>query len=188
MSCNCQNNNCNNSCGCREVITKRGEKGDRGDVGPPGPTGPAGLNSYVEVVNPIDLGVADPNWIGSYDWFIPTAYETITYTNTSGATKDFIVHVGYNSGTNAVAAGEYGKSEVDCGIFLSTDLVNPLYEVAAKVQINDGGVSTLYQVNQVNSFFKKVTLLNGESVKVQFRCKDVGVGHLREAQLFVREL
>jgi len=188
MSCNCKNNNCNNSCGCREVITKRGEKGEQGVVGPPGPTGPAGINAYEEIVNPIDLGVADPNWVGPLDWFIPQAYETISFTNTSGTTKDFIVHVGYGSGTNAIAPGEYGKSDVDCGIFLSTDLVNPLYDIAAKVQINDGDSPTLYQVNQNPSFFKKVTLLDGQGVAVQFRCKDVAVGHLRKAQLFVREL
>jgi hypothetical protein len=146
------------------------------------------INSYIEVLTAIDLGVADPNWNGDNSWFIPTAYSTLTYTNNSGLEKTFFIQVNYLNGKNDIAVGAYGLSDVDSGLFLNTDLLNPIYDVSSKVQINDGGVPTLYLINQNNTYFKKVTLLDGEGVTVQFKTKSIGTGHLQKAQMFVKEL
>lgn len=149
---------------------------------------PTFLNQYIEVLTPIELGVADPNWAGDSTWFIPTAYTSLTYTNNSGSTKDFLVDIRYSSGTSDIGAGEYGKSWVYSGLFLNTDLVNPIYDVEAKIQINEGSAAAVYAIGQHNSYMKKVTLANGEGVTVQFKTKGIGDGYLRKAQMFVKEL
>jgi len=146
------------------------------------------INSYIEVLTAIDLGVGDANWNGDNSWFIPTAYSTLTYTNNSGIQKSFFIQVNYSNGKNDIAVGTYGLSDVDSGLFLNSDLLNPIYDVSSKIKINDGGVPTLYQINQNNTYFKKVTLSDGEGVTVQFKTKSIGTGHLQKAQMFVKEL
>jgi hypothetical protein len=55
------------------------------------------LNAYEEAISSLDI-TTDPGFI-DLTYFMPVAYSGLTYTNTSGVTKDFIVHVSYNTET-----------------------------------------------------------------------------------------
>jgi hypothetical protein len=55
------------------------------------------LYAYEEAISSLDI-TTDPGFV-DLTYFMPVAYSGLTYTNTSGVTKDFIVHVSYNTET-----------------------------------------------------------------------------------------
>jgi hypothetical protein len=131
-----------NSCGCNGKATLVPVIGTPGPPGPIGPEGPPGvgstlLNSYIDSTASIVMGSElDSNWLGDSIWYQPTGFDNLVYTNTSGVSKEFLVTANYSSGTNSTVIGTYGRSDVDCGIFRATDLVNPLYDVDGAIQIS----------------------------------------------------
>lgn len=174
--------------------------GPAGPIGPEGPPGPVGtlLNSYIDSTASIVMGSElDSNWLGDGIWYQPTGFDNLVYTNTSGVSKEFLVTVNYSNGTSSPAVGTYGRSDVDCGIFRATDLVNPLYDVDGAIQIsfvdpNPPGTvlnPNVYNIKQNSNLFYKLTLAAGEAVHIQFKTKGGDDdGFLEKSQMFVQEL
>tara|TARA_R110002153_G_scaffold60505_2_gene163940 strand:- start:852 stop:1424 length:573 start_codon:yes stop_codon:yes gene_type:complete len=177
--------------------------GPAGPIGPIGPIGPEGpgstlLNSYIDSTASIILGSElDTNWVGDDTWYQPTGFDNLRYTNTSGVSKEFLITVNYSNGTSSITAATYGRSDVDCGIFRATDLVNSLYDVDGAIQISflstDDPPTALqanvYNIKQNSNLFYKVTLTAGEAIHIQFKAKSGNdVGFLEKSQMFVQEL
>lgn len=173
------------------------------------------LNYYAEATTPIQLS-SDPGYVDS-TYFQPTGYTGLSYTNTSGVSKDFFVRVSYDSDFFVTAPNEAEiRNVVDGGLFKNG--VVQLYSSAGETRlvgsmVDSGGnpvnltsAETLQTVPSTNdtefqfltarlprnvSFFKKVTLANGESVELKFRSKGTPpslVGYLLQAQFYIEEI
>jgi hypothetical protein len=173
------------------------------------------LNYYAEALTPIQLS-SDPGYVDS-TYFQPTGYTGLSYTNTSGVSKDFFVRVSYDSDFFVTAPNEAEiRNIVDGGLFKNG--VVQLYSSAGETRlvgsmVDSGGnpvnltsAETLQTVPSTNdtefqfltarlprnvSFFKKVTLANGESVELKFRSKGTPpslVGYLLQAQFYIEEI
>jgi DNA-binding protein len=68
------------------------------------------LYAYQEAISSIDL-TTDPGFV-DMTYFMPVAYSALTYTNTSGATKDFIVRVSYDTLAQYDATGTFAQSSI----------------------------------------------------------------------------
>jgi len=211
--CNDGCNDCKKSCN-RVVIDKRGLIGPQGPPGIPGERGYPGANgtngqdgaSYVNKVNSYteneeDIEVKDMASPDVYG-FPGTTYNLLTYTNNTGATKPFIVHVSYdkfpeftnenkgfnwvdgaiitnNGGGDVVVKENTDKMNLTVNIF---DGVNSIDVVdigvsTEKVQTTPGGNNVEARFLDVDvpmnvSFFAKVFLDDGESVSLKFKTKD----------------
>lgn len=207
------------TCCCVKRITavgKKGAPGDPGVQGPPGPAPTAKLNFYEEVISTVNVkDMASPNVYG-----FPAGYNTLTYTNTSGASKDFIVQVSYDHSCPTDSNIADPENWVDGAIVKTVSAVDTVqYENTDKINIQislfDGplvgdtvNISSIAPNNVVTgagnnvetrfinyiapknvAFFKKVTLLNNESVSLKFKTKDGATNsQLLRAQIFVQEL
>jgi len=204
-------------CCCEKRITVIGKQGEPGAsvAGPPGPVATK-LNFYEEVISSVDVkDMASPNVYG-----FPTGYNILTYTNTSGSTKDFIVHAAYDhkaetnsnvqqvenwvdgaivktvSAVDTVMWGNVDRIDVEGSLFdgpLAGDAINiatpaPNNVVTAAANPVEFRFITYEHAKNV-AMFKKVTLLNGESVSLKFKTKDGATpSRLLRAQIFVQEL
>jgi hypothetical protein len=155
-------------------------------------------------------------------YHFPTGYNTLTYTNTTGTSKTFTVHVSYIGvvGFNDIVNSASFSNQLDGAIIITAFAVDAIaYEsVGARVSVSgslfDGPnltdtvdflstetVVTTPGTNAVEfrfidgnatrhvSFFKLLTLNNGESVSLKFRSPDgVSNGYLTQAQILVQEL
>jgi len=136
----CNNSNCNNSCGCREVITKRGEKGEQGVVGPPGAQGVPGADGIQgpQGIQGIQGIQGDPGpdftWSGSV---VPAVY-----------------------GGVAGAGAVLGSANVDYAISGKTMIVN--YRVLATLTGNIG--DTIDLTLDLDSILPTNIALNGYSM------------------------
>jgi hypothetical protein len=205
-------------CCCEKRISVLGKKGDPGSIGPIGPTPvvAAKLNFYEEKISAVNVkDMASPNIYG-----FPTGYNTLTYTNTSGVSKDFIVHAAYDhkaeinsnnqkienwvdgaivktvSAVDTVEYGNVDRIDVEASLFDGL-LVGDAINIATPAPNN---VTTAapnpvefrfitYEHAKNVAMFKKVTLLNGESVSLKFKTKDnTTPSQLLRAQIFVQEL
>lgn len=171
-------------------------------------------NFYVEAISDIKLS-SDPAFT-NMTYFQPTGYTTLTYTNTSGAEKDYIVNVSYESNTpDFVLAEDVIFNHVDGAIVKTVSAVDTVqYESIGETNIlpalyDSLGVEiNLTSTDQVLTdatnpvvvrikegtlprnvaFFKKVTLKNNESVSLKFRCRSGEDSLLQKAQMFVNEI
>jgi hypothetical protein len=237
----CKDKNCNCKTCERVVITKQGERGpegvpgiqgprgfqgeqgpvgpqgEQGPVGPVGPPSPAKINFYEE--NDEDVQVKDmvsPNVYG----FPGVSYSDLTYTNSSGETKTFIVHVSYDRfpeftneekifnwvdgaiiKTTTAPADIIERQNIDVytlssylfdgpGVIDVVDIGTSIEKVQTIPSSNDVESRFLDGDTPINvSFFKKVTLLDGESVSLKFKTKDNATdSRLIRAQFFGNEL
>ena len=173
-------------------------------------------NFYEEFIGDVQVNTGLPN---PAVYHFPTGYEILTYTNTSGVSKDYIVNVSYDVSMNASNTedpshwvdGAIVKTvgAVDSVLYESlgsTDMLVALYDgptVGDIINIDSipDTVNTTPGNNPVEvrfgnilkprniSFFKKVTLADGETVSLKFKTKDVSSESLlRKAQIFVNEL
>jgi hypothetical protein len=172
------------------------------------------INYYAEATTALQLS-SDPGYV-DLTYFVPAAYAGLTYTNTSGVTKDYFVRVSYDTNLQNIASNSSDLSnQVDGALFKNG--VTSLYQSAGSFFLSahlfDGPLSgdvidigTAEQVltapssNPVEfrflntnfprnvSFFKKVTLNNGESVDLRFRSKGLNAGYLLQAQFYVEEI
>lgn len=179
---------------------------------------PAPINYYSEAISPIQLS-SDIGYV-SNTYFQPVPYNSLAYTNTSGATKDFLVRVSYDS-TNyniPVQNSNVFKNHVDGALFKNgitllyesagvTTLEGSLYDGPLVTDVvNIGTAETVQTVPGANdvefrfnlplfprnvSFFKKVSLANGETVELKFKSfGPVGNtdGYLLQAQFYIEEI
>lgn len=175
------------------------------------------LYSYQEAISTIDL-VTDPNFV-DLTYFMPVAYAALTYTNTSGSTKDFLVRVSYDTLSKYDLAGAFFQPSMGNWVdgAITKNNAAPIYETAGVTHIgtylvdsvtntivNEGTVEKVVTTPSGNavttsvgaaailprnvSFFKMVSLANGESVQLKFRAKAGNKATLLQAQLFVEEI
>ncbi len=135
-----------------------------------------------------DLG-GDANFVSS-TYFTPAEaeYAALSFTNTSGGPKTYIVTGYYGFGKNDTGAGNYGGAEVSMAIMKKVGAVHTLQsEVNGAYQINDGDAHTLYLINASGSDIAEITLNNTEQAVLQFKTKSAGSGYLTSSRLHVRE-
>lgn len=173
-------------------------------------------NFYAEAI--ADVNLSDDPAFSNLVYFQPTGYTTLTYTNTSGAAKDYIVHASYDTNLPDISIAESAiKNHVDGALIKTVSAVDTvLYESIGESNIvlslydslaNEIGTGSLAP-NQVLttagnpvgvlikegtfprnvSFFKKVTLNNNESVSLKFRCRNSEQSLIQKAQIFVNEI
>jgi hypothetical protein len=172
---------------------------------------------YAETTTPVNIAT---NPVPSaWDFGPDVSYEDLEYTNTTGATKNFIVRVSFDTYTvaqenrqaieNIVDGGiiktvggvdtvqYFSKSDIDISgyifdgpnvgdivVRISTPPDNLLAENTNPVEFRFSNAT----YNHNSSFFKYVTLQDGESVSLKFRAKDASSpGWVRKAQIIVEE-
>ena len=179
------------------------------------------INFYQEAIGNVNVlldPVADPTI-----YHFPVGYNALTYTNTSGVTKTFVVHASYESsnptGTSIFNSDEY-YSLLDGGIVTTAFAVDTVaYESsAARTRVsgslfNGAGSTDIVNIGSTEqvltspgsdpvefrflyldgakhvSFFKIITLANGESVSLKFKTAVAGVNaYISQAQILVQEL
>lgn len=152
-------------------------------------------------------------------YFQPNTYTTLGFTNTSGSTKDFLVRVSYDTNAQSLTANLPSiGNEVDGALIKNGNVLSPEYQSLGNTLISgflfDGPTGTdvvdfssAEQVltspssNPVEfrffnggiprnvSFFKKITLNNGEIIQLMFRSKGATPnGYLLQAQFYIEEI
>jgi len=178
---------------------------------------PAKVYYYDAVTSTIDLTV-QPGFV-SMTYFIPPAYAGLAYTNTTGATKDFLVRVSYDTKSEFDTVSGYPQPTisnwVDGAITKngSTVLYESLGYSRFGVALIDSTTNTVINsvttetvvttpsghavdvsiedfsiVPRNTSFFTVVSLLNGESVQLQFKGRSGDTATLLQAQFFIEEI
>jgi len=173
------------------------------------------INFYAEALTPVNI-VADPGF-ADLVYFQPTGYTGLTYTNASGVTKDFIVHVSYQTESSFTSSPPIGglTNWVDGAIVKNLAIVQ--YENLSRPSIAfsmfdtvTNSVVTSITAETVNTspgtnpidltasdnsalretvnFFNKINLNAAESVSLFFRSRVGSTGNLLKAQIFVQEL
>ena len=163
-------------------------------------------NFYEENIETVSVStMASPSTWG----FPGTNYNTLTYTNTSGTAKDYLVQVSYDYGESEGNQSNY-SSGVDGAIIKTVSAVDSVEyyhdgEVNFVGNLYDGPLSgDVYNIALGDpiefrfgvakfihniSFFKKITLNDNETISLKFRTKDIATtSTLRKAQLFLNEL
>ena len=152
-------------------------------------------------------------------YFQPNSYTTLGYTNTSGSTKDFLVRVSYDTNALSLTANlPIIGNEVDGALIKNGNVLLPEYQSLGNTLVSgflfDGATGTdivdFTSVEKVLtspsgnpvefrffnggmprnvSFFKKITLNNGEIIQLMFRSKGATPnGYLLQAQFFIEEI
>jgi len=152
-------------------------------------------------------------------YFQPNSYTTLGFTNTSGATKDFFIRVSYDTNVQLLSQNSVSIiNEVDGALILNGNVLSPLYQSLGNTNVsgslfdgplasdvvNIGTTETVVTTPGILpvefrflngglprnvSFFKKVTLNNGEIVQLMFRSKGGSpTGYLLQAQFYVEEI
>ena len=169
------------------------------------------------VVNVTTDPVADPTI-----YHFPVGYNALTYTNTSGATKTFVVHVSYIALINmfslvdsnvfynaldgaivttsfAIDTVEYessaGRTQVTASLYdgpTNADIVNIGTAEQVLTSPSSNPVEFRFSLADIPkhiSFFKPITLNNGESVSLKFRTSNPAQNaYISQAQILVQEL
>jgi hypothetical protein len=178
------------------------------------------LNFYQEANGLVNVTI-DPV-PDSTIYHFPVGYNALTYTNTSGVSKNFVVHASYDGtiGLTSLVNTASIENALDGAIVTTSFAVDTVqYEsVAARVNLTGhifdgattgdivniasveqvlttpGGLPTEFRFLNVDgnrnvSFFKIITLANGESVSLKFRTANAAQNaFLIKAQLLVTEL
>lgn len=170
------------------------------------------VNEYNEASLITDLG-QDASF-QPLTYFVPSGYESLSFTNSSGVEKDYIVHANYDYSSIRLDTDSVPICWIEAALF--TIKGGPIetneWEHKGLNSINfelydgltqDDGVylppagSGVYEVRAINSLMiyngnlmKKITLLDGESIEMRFKTKsaDAGIQNLNKAQMFVQEL
>jgi len=173
------------------------------------------INFYNEVIASLNLP-SDPGFIDLV-YFSPSGYNVLTYTNTSGVSKDFMITVSADMQfyLNSGGPDAYISSWMDTGLILSPgvllyesrwrpNLDYKLWDTVTNLPIDGTTGETVVTTPGLNpvttgiadktlwpnnvSFFKKVTLTAGQTITVMFKGTTGVPGNLLKAQLFVQEL
>lgn len=146
-------------------------------------TGPSGVTvaTYADHTAGIALSSADARWAGADTYYQPTGYTSLVYTNTSGVSQTALIDVNFTSGDTTLP---YGSSDVTCGIFLTSNLVTPLYSVNNDIVYNAGASSV--NISQTSNLFYRKGIDPGDGITIQFKTKSSGDGYLQQAQLLIQ--
>lgn len=216
MSCKCNCKcNCTSQKGERGL---QGVPGEQGIPGPEGPAGGGivnKINSYAENIESVDLGLLP----GPYDiyMFPSVGYQTLSYTNTTGADLVVFAQATWDAQSVNVVGSNEVQIWVDGAIIRTTvgvdtieyqhqgpfAIIGTLFDsdgsavsqtTTEKVVTTSGGFFVEYRattslIPENISIFKKLTLVDGETVSLKFRTKNAGAGMiLEQAQFFVQQL
>lgn len=164
-------------------------------------------NYYFGYSNDVDI-TSDPSFV-DFTYFQPLGYTGLSFTNTSGSSKDYIVHMSYSYKTDitsgqikpwldaalvSVKAGpiENVEWEQEGDINIQPQLYDGATPADVANLVNGDPYEVRYESNNKlklsHTFMTKVTLLNGESIEGRFRGKSGSSGILVKAQMFVQEL
>jgi hypothetical protein len=93
------------------------------------------LYYYDESIVPINL-VSDPAFV-DLTYFMPTGYTGLTYTNTSGVTKDFLVKVSYDTVSKYDVTGSFAQPAIGNWVdgAITKNNAAAIYQVAGFTQI-----------------------------------------------------
>jgi hypothetical protein len=152
---------------------------------------------YEETVDSVDISL-DPNFV-PLTYFSPTDYTNLIYTNTTGVTKTYKVHVSYEHSVGSLFINDavitswvdaaivknstvmyemWGQLNLSSYLFYGTgtnDIIPsglPLHEL---LDTQGSPVTTRFLLGYIPlnaAFFKTLTLAPGETVSLQFRTKD----------------
>lgn len=173
-------------------------------VGPAGADGTDGTPSpkasfYSEFIGQVNVsdGLPDPAV-----YHFPTGYGVNTYTNSSGATKDYIVHGSFDSllfssnlndvenwvdgaiiktvaAVDSVEWESTGLVDLSVALYDGPDISDNIYRASLPDTVNttpgDNPVEVRFTSANIPrnvAFFKKVTLNDGESVSLKFKTKE----------------
>lgn len=172
-------------------------------------------NFYDEVISSIDLP-SDPGFI-NLTYFSPVGYNVLTFTNSSGSSKDYMINVSADMQffQNLGGVDDFASAYVDTGLILSPGITlyesrwmpvidYRLWDTVTNLVVNGTSAETVVTTPSLNpvttglgdknlipgnvAFFKKVTLTAGQTITVMFKGKAGISGNLLKAQLFVQEL
>ena len=172
-----------------------GATGPAGADGAPGVPNPK-INFYEEVISTVEVGdgLPDPTV-----YHFPTGYGTLTYTNSTGVSRDYLVTVSYDTQLNdggsdlyhvvdgaiiktvgAVDSAEYenlGETVISASLYdgaTDLDIVN--IGTAETINTTPSGNPSEFRFRDDNikipfnvSFFKKITLDDTDSVSLKFK-------------------
>lgn len=157
----------------------------------------------------------------STQYHFPIGYNALTYTNTTGVTKTFTVHVSYIGvvGINDVVNSSSFSNQLDGAIITTAFAVDTVaYEsIGARVAIsgslydgpnptdivNIGTTETVVTTPGTNpvefrfldgnatrhvSFFKLITINNGESISLKFKSDGTNNAYISQAQILIQEI
>lgn len=177
------------------------------------------VNFYQEAIATIDL-TTDLNFV-DLTYFNPVPYASLSYTNTTGSPKDYIVHASYDSEAVFLSStlpaslvgglGNWvdGALVQNAGTVLYESLCRPglqaqLVDTVTNTVVDGTTPETVQTTPSGNavdvtlssgstipfnsSFFKKVTLNNGETVSLKFRSRVGSPARLLKAQIYVEEI
>jgi hypothetical protein len=188
-------------------------------VGPPGEDGEDGtdgigahINFYQEEISTVEVNITT--------YHFPTGYGGLSYTNATGATKTYIVHISYEERIDegntdslgnyiqsaiikTVAAVDTPEYERDGSVTIVSQLYDGVTTGVGDIVDRSGGTANIYADTGEKvehrfgfvrwafntSYFKRVTLNDGESVSLKFKVPEPGVNAtLLQAQIFVLEI
>lgn len=172
--------------------------------------------AYQEAIFSLDI-TTDPGFVDN-TYFMPLAYSSLNYVNTTGATKDFLVRVSFDTiATINPFLLQSISNKVDGAIIKNNNSVTPQYQSIGTTALGNflvdsvtgivitpvsaQTVVTIPSINPVTtslglnavlprnvSFFKLVTLAPTESIQLMFRALTGNTARLLRAQIFVEEI
>ena len=110
------------------------------------------LYYYDESLVPINL-VSDPSFV-DMTYFMPTGYTGLTYTNTSGTTKDFLIKVSYDTVSKYDVTGSFAQPAIGNWVdgAITKNNAAAIYQVAGTTSI-----ATFLVDNVTNTIITPVT-------------------------------
>lgn len=204
--------NCNGCCDCSGICLPKGPKGDQGEPGTPY-VAPVLVNEYFENVEYVSVGASATPTVYS---FPSVGYQTLSYTNTSGGDLVLEVNATWKSGQTTILGA---SEQVDAAIIrttvapadvieweylVTTAVAYTLREDATITEVGSGTTETVIaspgggdiylaknftEVPSIGAMFKKVTLLDGETISLKFKTKNTSSeDFITKAQFYVKEL
>jgi len=209
---------CQQQTGTQGATGPQGPAGPAGPIGPQGADGAGTIleNFYEEFIQQLNVSDSLPN-PGIYHF--PPGYEILTFTNNSGSTKNYLVKGSYDTllqttnvkdieswvdgaiiktvgAVDTVEWQNFGRTDAIIHIYdgpLQTDVIN-IGSIPDEVFTSPGNNPVEIRFGSATiprnvSFFKKISLNDGETVSLMFKCKDdQSQSILLQAQIFVEEL
>jgi len=101
------------------------------------------LYAYQEAISSLDI-TTDPGFV-DLTYFMPLAYSALTYTNTSGVTKDFLVKVSYDTLAQYNAGGTFDQADMGNWVdgAITKNNAATIYQVAGVTNIGTNLVDSV---------------------------------------------
>jgi hypothetical protein len=130
------------------------------------------INFYQETIGEVQVALSPVPNVGVYHF--PTGYNNLTYTNTSGATKTFAVHVSYEvaslSGMSIIANDNNLKNWVDAAIVTTVLAVDTVeYEAYSRLDLSGSLYDGIGGGSEVNFVTAEKVVTTPSLNNVEFR-------------------